>query len=533
MNKIVFFILLLGLVPSVFSQAAKGDVKETEGKVTETKLITVAEQDMWKLAFYGFVKADYIYATKSVVSYGRENLQAANQAKRQVQRDDYQTRQNIQLHDTRLGFKSKYSDKLTGVIEMDFIDFDKSSPNVNVRPRLRQAYVDWDVSKQFQLFAGQKWDIFSPLNPDTYNIINNLLYLGNVGWMREQFGFGYQIIPSIKLSAAVGNTAVNVNPGPSVVEKNPSPTFAFQIKWTPNKENTVYLSGISVRKLYSDPNSDPTLMANKSLFYDGSANSYYYPTYQLGKSPKIYREASGLSLGSEYRPEGEKFRLKWEGNWGRNLSDLNTLGIGQAQVTTAGKRFLFSETGILTQSSSDGLLNRSNKNGLYAYEKDRAEVVSIEEMGGWVSTIYKIDPKFELGIFMGATKISNPKNLEPANKISTTNPDKYELVDFSKTQSDPANGIWSPALIGRMRESSSIGYHLTYLAETGLKIFFQHEYIQTFYQDAAREKGIYAFIKSVDIDTGTIALKEVTPGYLKASEKATAHMIRVGTIFNF
>jgi len=542
-TKRILFFLVWGLMPlSLSAQTAQqqegkdtrkettADLKVTEGRVTETKLIPLTDRDsVWKLAFYGFVKADYIYATDSVVSYGRENLQAANQAKRQVQRDDYQSRQNIQLQDSRLGFRSKYNNKLTGVIELDFIDFDKSSPNVNVRPRLRQAYVEWDATENFQFFAGQKWDIFSPLNPDTYNVINNLLYLGNVGWMREQFGIAYKLIPELKASVAVGNTAVNTAASPSLVEKNPSPTVSGQIKWTPNKENTVYLSGITVRKKYFDPDTEPARAAGKALFYDGNSDSFAL-TGELGKSPKINRQATGISVGSQYKPEGGRFSLKWEGNWGRNLSDLNTLGIGQAQITTADHRFLFSETGILTQSRPDGLLNPANPASLRAYNKNRTEVLTIEEVGAWFSLGYLFDPKWEAVLFAGITEIVNNRDLTPA---LITDAQGTRLRDFSVSQPDPSNGIWTPNLIGRMRENGTIGYSITYFAETGLKLFFQHEYIQTFYQDAIRTRGILAHIKSLDLDTGQVTLQNVTPPYLMASAKATAHMFRFGTMYNF
>jgi len=519
--------ILIGLFPlAIIPQAVpeKVETKATEGKVTESKLVPLTDPGLaWNLAFYGFVKADYIYASKAVLSYGREQLQAANQAKRQVQRDDYQRRDNIQLQDTRLGFRSKYGSKLTGVIELDFIDFNQSSPNVNVRPRLRQAYVEWNITPEFQFFGGQKWDIFSPLNPDTYNIINSLFYNGNLGWMREQFGLAYQVIPDLKATIAIGNSGVNVNPNPSVVERNPSPTVAAQLKWTPNKENTVYLSGIVVDKRYYDLD-DPSVSANKSLFYNGGAETFP-SSGRIGKSAVIKRNAVGVSLGSEYKPESGKFRLKWEANWGRNVGDLNTLGISQAQMSKADNFFAYSTLGVFSQSRVDGLLNSTNSAGLRAYNKTLTEVRSIEEMGGWISMGYQFHPKWELISFIGGTKIVNQKDLSPAVD------DKGNIRDLTISQPDVP--IWTATQLGRMRESVNGGYSFTYLAEVGLKLFFQHEYIQTFYKDAERNQGIFAHIKSIDLDTGMVTLQDVTPSYMKASAKATAHLIRFGTMYNF
>ena len=83
-----------------------------------------------------------------------------------------------------------------------FIDFDKSTPNVNVRPRLRQAYINAKLTNNVELFTGQKWDIFSPLNPETYNIINNLFYSGNVGWIRETIRVIYKFNQELQFSTA-------------------------------------------------------------------------------------------------------------------------------------------------------------------------------------------------------------------------------------------------------------------------------------------------------------------------------------------
>lgn len=532
----IWFLVQIGFSHNLTAQEAEKPKKVkkrkevTEGRITETELRRITEADsIWDLSFYGFVKADYIYATDAVLSYGRENLQAANQAKRQVQRGDYQNRHNIQLQDSRIGFKSKYKDKITGIIEMDFINFDQSSPNVNVRPRLRQAYIEWQITNSFQLFAGQKWDIFSPLNPDTYNIINNLFYLGNAGWMREEFGVAYKPIRDITISAAIGNTAVNTAASPNVgIERSPSPTFAGQVKWTPTKEHTVYLSGITVNRSYRNPNSDPSMAEGLPLFYDGSPESFAMAS-ELGKSGKISRQATGLSIGSEYKPESGKFRFKWEGNWGRNMSDLNTLGIGQAQITTLGARNQFSNNGIYTQSGRNGVLNPANENGLVSYQSGINEVVTIEELGGWISMAYKFDPSWEFGLNLGVTKIMNPKDLMPATDSSQAD----GLLDFSLSQPTPDSGVWGANQLGRLRESGTIGYNFTFFAESSLRLFFQHEYIQSFYQDAQRDRGVLAHIDSVDLDTGRITLREVMQPHLKASGRATVHMLRVGTIYNF
>ena len=528
----IFLILIVFcvLTNSIFSQNTKDRQetemqKESEGSITESKLIKISDNESkWKLSFYGFIKNDYVYANHAILSYGRENLVAPNQAKRQVQRDDYQARSNIQLGDSRLGFKSEFGPNLSGIIELDFIDFSQSSPNVNVRPRLRQAFFNWTISNKWDIFAGQKWDIFSPLNPDTYNIINNLFYLGNVGWIREQIGTAYKLENRLTASFALGNTKVNTSAAPDVsIERNLMPTIAAQLKWQPNQENTVFLSGITVGKSYYDPNSDPARSEGKSLQYNGDSDAYPL-TGQYGKTNKIKRQASGISIGSEYKTQSGNFRLKWEGNWGRNLSDLNVLGIGQAQVTNAENRFLSSEIGFINGGNSF--------QDIQNYNKIRTEVVTIEENGGWLSCAYRFLPEWELGILLGTVRIVNRKDLSPAFDTSKSNPDA-PFRDFSRAQADPVGGSWTPSFIGRIRENNTIGYNLTHFPMTGLKLFFQHEYIQTFYHNSSRNSGLAAHIKSVNVETGEVVLRNVKYDFELASAKASSHIIRIGAMYSF
>jgi hypothetical protein len=501
----------------------------TEGDITKTRLVPITdEDDYWQLSFYGFIKSDYIIADSAVLSYGRENLVAPNMSKRVVQFDDAQQRGNISVQETRIGFRSQLGDSLKGFIEMDFIDFQKSNPNVNVNPRLRQAAISYDFNKRFGIFMGQKWDIFSPLNPDTYNVINSLFQTGNVGWMREQIGITYKVLPKIELSTAIGNSTVNTSAGPTTaVEQNKVPTLAGQIKWEPSSDHVFYFSALTVSLNQYDPSISTNTLADGSprpLIYDGTPESVPYTSFQLGKSNRIRRQASGLSLGSEHK--FKKLKLKWEANWGVNLANLNTLGIGSAQLISKGERWQASPYSLLVSNEPGNILNPSSSNGLQQYLWNQKEVISIQESGGWVSFSYPLNEQWEIGGLAGGVRITNPKDLRNAF-------DKNSLRDFSRAQIDPNDGRWGPNQLGPVKENTNIGYNFTYRPVTGLRLFFQHEYMQTIYQDPEREKGFLAHIQSIDTYTGTINLKDLAPAYARASAKASSHVVRFGAIFNF
>lgn len=501
----------------------------TEGDVTQARLIPITDEDeYWRLSFYGFIKGNYILSSHSVLSYGRENLVAPNMAKRRVQFDDSQQRSNISVNETRIGFKSELGDKLKGYIEMDFIDFQKSNANVNVNPRLRQATFTYSYNDHLDIFIGQRWDIFSPLNPDTYNIINSLFQTGNVGWMREQIGFNFYQNSKLSFSGALGNTAVNTSAGPSIrLEHNKAPTAALQLKYTPIDHLTLYLSTLTVSLNQYDPATTTNTLANGSprpLVYDGSLESVPYIAGRIGQSNRIRRQASGISLGSEYKTP--KLTFKWEGNWGSNLANLNTLGIGSAQSITTNEKFMASKYGIFTSSDPNHLLNPSNLYGLSKY--NRREVISIEEFGAWFSFTYKVTDKWDVGMLAGGVKIRNSKDLRPAINNNA-------LQDFSLAQQDPENGRWGANQLGPVIENTNIGYNFAYRPYSGMRIFFQHERLQTFYHNPEREKGVLAHIQSIDVSTMDIKLKEnlLAPSYHRASGRAYTHLFRIGAMFTF
>jgi hypothetical protein len=249
-----------------------------------------------------------------------------------------------------------------------------------------------------------------------------------------------------------------------------------------------------------------------------------YSSYQIGKSNRIRRQATGVSLGSEHK--FSKIKFKWEANWGVNLANLNTLGIGSAQLVTIQDKFIASKYSVLTSSNPASLINPNYSHSLNQYKLNRREVVSISELGGWLSLSYPIADEWEMGGLIGGVRILNPEDLRAAF-------DGNRLRDFSQAQMYPQDGRWGANQLGNIVENTNIGYNFTYRPTSGLRLFFQHEYMQTFYKDVEREKGFLAHIKSIDIETGTILLKDLPPAYSRSSARAFSHVARVGAMFNF
>jgi len=156
-----------------------------------------------ELKHYGFIKSDMVYATKSVTSFGKENLSAA-----QLATGVDNPALGFTAQHSRFGLKGTAGDaiKVGGLLELDFFwgGFD-----ANARSRVRLAYASM-AKGNMELRFGQQWDLFSPNIPMTVNTNGILWYSGNYGFRRAQIQFHYKVpmggmAPLVQLS--VGEAA--------------------------------------------------------------------------------------------------------------------------------------------------------------------------------------------------------------------------------------------------------------------------------------------------------------------------------------
>jgi len=548
-KSFIFVLIFLSLSLPIYTQQKPKEVREEI-----TPGVLESPPSVWSITHYGFLKADYVQANHAVLSYGRENLISPSTVKRVLQADDSAERGNNQLADSRYGIRAKYGEKSTGVFEFDMVNFDMSSPNVNTRPRLRQAYLSHIFGSHWEVFAGQKWDLFSPLNPESYNIVGSLFNNGNVGWMREQIGTTYRATKELHLSVSMGNGKENTSQYPDAAQElNKTQAINAQIKYMPTPTNVIFLSAITYSRGYIDPDYDS--VAGRALLNDGSS-SYYPITAQYGKSNRVYRSADGVSLGHEYKAQDGRIRIRWEANAGQNLGDIRSLGLSAANLSTPTRQFSSSRYGFLELPDFGYTASGTSysKNSLAEYENSRTEVVSIHERSGWVSFVFKMTPEIEIGLIGGASKIVNPKDLVSTGAINTFPNNAQEYINPVNVVTSA--GTFNPGSIpgalggsyssgssynGKVRESSDIAYHFTYIIGP-LRLFFQHDYMRTFYADPERTKGIGAYVKSYNPNTGAIVWNTVdgtantlikTPHYMIASAEATAHVVRLGAMLSF
>jgi hypothetical protein len=258
------------------------------------------------LRFYGIIWAS-ASVSNGVESFGNANGTAVTGAVNPVtfaQPDE--SFLCFQVQQSRIGVQVGEATPVRGQLEFDFIHFDQSSPTTQAFPRVRIAAVNWSPSPSQRLFVGQDWDVFSPLNAHTVNLVGNNFTAGNAGFMRHQLGwagnFGH-----LELVAAVGLPGANAGPTFANIELGAVPTGSVRVAW---KSPRVWAGG--------------TFLATAARF--GSPNSH---ERRLALGANLFGE---LTLGA--------WNLRGEVYYGENLASLGalTLGVGRVgrSVTEAG-----------------------------------------------------------------------------------------------------------------------------------------------------------------------------------------------------
>ena len=458
---------------------------------------------------YGFIFFYGNYADKAVMSFGKENFNGVTAVKRQVNASDSNSRWGFSPYATRIGFEHSLDKKMKGVAEIDFIDFDQSQGNVSVRPRLRQLFLSYKPADQFEIFAGQMWDIFAPLKPHTFNLIGKLFQQGDLGWQREQLGFKYSPFQSLELSLALGVTGKNTNSYPVIdVEFNSTPTLGTQVKFTPIANMDFYASFLVTNLKYRQSGIDST---RDNTYLDYNLNTLYNVNMLPYNSAPQSAASGGAALGMDLNFLDKRLNLRTEMNYGRNTANLNSLGLSKIQSSTFKEYYSSSRYGFITSNGSFAKdLMSSNTLNFY----------SIEEEGGWFSVNYKITESFSSGFYVSGAKILNTEHLQAADYNSLYYSQKFGTnLDFKKA--------------GAIRENDTVALFLSYSPESRITFFLQGDYMKTYYKDPDRYRGLRAYIDSYDLDTNTWKFRTPIPFAQKSSAVAVARLLHYGVSYSF
>jgi hypothetical protein len=206
---------------------------------------------------YGFLKPTVSVSSAAVESFGRPNQTAITAAANPVLAsvpDDPAF--SFQVGQSRIGLRIAEAQQGRAQIELDFVDFDKSTPTVASLPRIRIAEVSWDPAKDHTITAGQGWDLFGSLMPHGFNLVGANFQAGNVGFMRQQVQWRYHP-KHADIGVAIGMPGANTGPAENALEHSVLPTFAVRLGAVIDEHATLRAHGFAT---LLRPDADHTML---------------------------------------------------------------------------------------------------------------------------------------------------------------------------------------------------------------------------------------------------------------------------------
>lgn len=277
---------------SAFAQSPAGSAAPATPAAEEDKLFRL----------YGTFTPRVVVSDRTVATFNQPNASAITMAGDPVLSvAPDRARYTLQVAQSRIGVWINEKGPVRGQLELDFIDFTKSTPTVASLPRLRIARVDYTFSPGHTLLLGQDWDLHAPLNPHGINLVGALFQAGNTGFMRQQFKYLYSA-PSFELGAALGFPSPNVTAKEAALELGALPTLAVRGAYKFGK------SRVGVSAIYTRL------------------------PFNFGAPDERTGDAFGAVLFSELNPSANT-QVRLELNYGQNTANLGVLSLAQGNVT--------------------------------------------------------------------------------------------------------------------------------------------------------------------------------------------------------
>lgn len=190
---------------------------------------TAQAEEPLKITPYGFINPTLIVTYGEPETFGRANAGALTAAANPVLDPvEEGLTKTLQVAQSRIGIKIESPHQVTGTLEIDFIDFQKSTPTLAMAPRLRVASVAAKLDENHQIVAGQLWDLHAYVQPFHTNFVGAHFQAGNSGFMRLQLQWLYNT-PGLEVGAALGMPAANAGSVLSELERASLPTAATRL----------------------------------------------------------------------------------------------------------------------------------------------------------------------------------------------------------------------------------------------------------------------------------------------------------------
>jgi hypothetical protein len=116
---------------------------------------------------------------------------------------DGYNRTSIQTSQSKFGWNFRASEKTTGVLELDMMDFNVSTPTTHIL-RVRKASFQHQLSEDSKIRIGKDFTIFNGVGPHTSNWVGGSYRAGNTGFISDEMVY-FKTLGSFELGMAIGN----------------------------------------------------------------------------------------------------------------------------------------------------------------------------------------------------------------------------------------------------------------------------------------------------------------------------------------
>jgi hypothetical protein len=241
---LALIVSLMVVVPRLHAQVVAVPSSTTPAPATQPSVSV-------PIRAYGILWAA-VYGTQPVQSYGLPTANAPTSAINPAIYGNHDVEHpvlSMQVQQTRAGLVVGEGTAFKGTLEVDFIHFEQSSPVQQAFPRVRLALLEWKLTEQHKVFAGQTWDLFGnatgpQLLSHSFNLVGTLFQAGNVGFMRQQVGWMGRF-GAWELASAAGMQGANTSAIYNNLEQSLAPTGAVRVMFhLPSNRGVVGASGI-------------------------------------------------------------------------------------------------------------------------------------------------------------------------------------------------------------------------------------------------------------------------------------------------
>ncbi len=279
------------------------------------------------VSFYGFIEAQALWSDSQLSSFGTNNNVPASYNRNmtgfnRVVDESVDGRNDAFLswsvQNTRFGFMLEPYDfggknfKVDARLELDF--FSTSNMNANTAvPRIRRAYAGIG-QEHWHVLMGQEWDVFSPLNPNTYHVGASMWRQGNLGFRRPQLRLtikqsigdesGFEGVLAALLSS---NSMAFSDAGNTTCVPMGQARVGFWHNMSAGKF-WAYISAVFARH-------NNAVSGNADVTNWGIAGSFFIPAHKFLKASLEFHY--GQSLGSLFSNSSDTTRQRLISGWGQ------------------------------------------------------------------------------------------------------------------------------------------------------------------------------------------------------------------------